>query len=328
MSVKQSEWVSHSIRATAAVVLGSVAMMAAAPRVSAADDAGPPSLPTANAGPPAILEEVTVTGTRIRRRDLESSSPLVSIDSTQLENRAGVNIESYLNLLPNYNPAQTPTTDNFDVQPSAVNTVGISTISLRGFGPNRSLVLIDGHRTTPVNALMVTDVNSIPAALIDRVEIITGGASAVYGADAIGGVTNFIMKKNFQGAQIDVQDSETQAGDGNEAMVPGGSPGNLCVLRRQSDPEQPELEPELHRAGHQRRAAPGAVAAGPGAELPRRDTRRCTAGRAVWWREESPLGSSSPVLPRDLSHPVHNGCDQQLAVVVPAPGRRPPALER
>ena len=105
------------------------------------------------------------------------------------------------------------------MQPSAVNTVGISTISLRGFGPNRSLVLIDGHRTTPVNALMVTDINSIPAAMIDRVEIITGGASAVYGADAIGGVTNFILKKNYQGAQIDIQDGISQAGDGNELRV-------------------------------------------------------------------------------------------------------------
>ncbi len=123
--------------------------------------------------------------------------------------------------MPNYNPARTPTTENFDVQPSAVNTVGISTISLRGLGANRGLVLIDGHRTTPVNALMVTDVNSIPAAMIDRIETITGGASATYGADAMAGVTNFILKKNFQGAQIDAQDSETQAGDGNELDVSG-----------------------------------------------------------------------------------------------------------
>jgi outer membrane receptor protein involved in Fe transport len=66
---------------------------------------------------------------------------------------------------------------------------------------------------------MVTDINSIPAAMIDRVEIITGGASATYGADAIGGVTNFILKKNFQGVQLDAQDGITQAGDGNEARV-------------------------------------------------------------------------------------------------------------
>src|ERR1700733_4276443 len=177
------------------------------------------SNPTPASESNAPLVEVTVTGSRIKRKDLESSSPLITIDSEQIESRAGLNLESYLNQLPNFNPAQTPTTENSDVQPSAVNTVGISTISLRGFGPNRNLVLIDGHRTTPVNALMETDINSIPSAMVDRVEIITGGASAVYGADAIGGVVNFITKKNYEGAQIDVQDSITQAGDGNETRV-------------------------------------------------------------------------------------------------------------
>jgi outer membrane receptor protein involved in Fe transport len=220
MSVK-SEGLSYHIRTAVAVVLGGAALLAAAPPVSAGGaEEGPAAASTsADAGAPNVLEEITITGSRIRRKDLESSSPLVTVDSAQIEQRAGLNIESYLNQLPNYNPAQTPTTDNFDVQPSAVNTVGISTISLRGLGPNRSLVLVDGHRTTPVNALMVTDVNSIPTAMIDRVEIITGGASATYGADAIGGVTNFILKKNFQGVQIDAQDGITQAGDGNEARV-------------------------------------------------------------------------------------------------------------
>ena len=212
MFVKQFESAPNSVRAAVAMVLSTVAMMAAAPRASAADADAPQSTNAA----PAELQEVTVTGSRIRRPDLESSSPLISIGSDQIEQRAGLNLESYLNTLPNYNPAQTPVTTQFDVQPSAVNTVGISTISLRGLGPNRSLVLIDGHRTTPINALMVTDINTIPAAMIDRVEIITGGASTVYGADAISGVTNFIMKKDFQGVQVDVQDSITQAGDGNE----------------------------------------------------------------------------------------------------------------
>ena len=221
MSVK-SEGLSLSIRTAVVVAFGTVAMLSSTAPVAAADAdaAGPtPAAASADAGSPSALEEITITGTRIKRKDLESNSPLITVDSAQIEQRAGLNLESYLNQLPNYNPAQTPTTDNFDVQPSAVNTVGISTISLRGFGPNRSLVLVDGHRTTPVNALMVTDINSIPAAMIDRVEIITGGASATYGADAIGGVTNFILKKNFQGVQLDAQDGITQAGDGNEARV-------------------------------------------------------------------------------------------------------------
>jgi iron complex outermembrane receptor protein len=211
---------SHSVRFAVAIALGAVTMIASAPSIwaqQASDTAVSNPTPASESNAP--LEEVTVTGSRIKRKDLESSSPLITIDSEQLESRSGLNLESYLNQLPNYNPAQTPTTENSDVQPSAVNTVGISTISLRGFGPNRSLVLVDGHRTVPVNALMVTDINSIPAAMIDRVEIITGGASAVYGADAIGGVTNFILKHNYEGASIDVQDGMSQAGDGNELRV-------------------------------------------------------------------------------------------------------------
>jgi len=87
--------------------------------------------------------------------------------------------------------------------------------------PNRNLVLLDGKRPVPANAVMVTDINAIPSALIDKVEIISGGASAVYGADAVGGVTNFILKKNFKGAQLDTQYGTTQAGDGDEFRVSG-----------------------------------------------------------------------------------------------------------
>src|SRR3984957_17333868 len=187
---------SYAVRIAGAIALGKVAVIASAPQARAADDDTSVNKPASDES--AQLEEVTVTGSRIKRKDLSSASPLITIDSEQLEQRAGLNLESYLNQLPNFNPAQTPTTENSDVQPSAVNTVGISTISLRGFGPNRNLVLIDGHRTTPVNALMETDINSIPSAMVDRVEIITGGASAVYGADAIGGVVNFISKKNYE----------------------------------------------------------------------------------------------------------------------------------
>ena len=107
------------------------------------------------------LEEVTVTGSRIVRRDYESNSPIVTIDAAQLENKSGLNIESYLNQLPNYNPSAAPTIQvgsgsNADVQITPVSSVGIASISLRGFGPNRNLVLIDGRRPVPINALMVT----------------------------------------------------------------------------------------------------------------------------------------------------------------------------
>ena len=166
------------------------------------------------------LEEVVVTGSRIVRRDNESNSPIVTVDSDDFEKQSGLNIESYLNQLPEYNPAASPVTTQGDVQITPVNSVGIASISLRGFGPNRSLVLVNGHRPVPINALMVTDVNGVPSALVQRVETITGGASAVYGADAIGGVTNFILRDNFQGFEIDSQYGVSEsAGDGAEYRV-------------------------------------------------------------------------------------------------------------
>jgi outer membrane receptor protein involved in Fe transport len=94
--------------------------------------------------------------------------------------------------------------------------VGIATLSLRGLGSNRNLVLIDGRRGAPVNGSLVVDVSTIPTAMIDHVETITGGASAVYGADAVAGVTNFVMKKNFHGVDLDTQFSRNQTGDGNQ----------------------------------------------------------------------------------------------------------------
>lgn len=166
-----------------------------------------------------VLEEVTVTGSRIVRKDYVSNSPIVTVDAAAFEQQSGLNVESYLNQLPQYNPATTPVTTQQDVQITPVNSVGIASISLRGFGPNRSLVLVDGKRPVPINALMVTDVNSIPSSMIQRVETITGGASAVYGADAVGGVTNFILRNNFEGMEFDGQFGTNEAGDGDEYRV-------------------------------------------------------------------------------------------------------------
>lgn len=166
-----------------------------------------------------LLEEIVVTGSRIVRRDYESSSPIVTIDSAKFEQQTGLNLESYLNQLPEYNPAASPVTSQGDVQITPVNSVGVATISMRGFGPNRNLSLVDGKRSVPVNAQLWTDINSIPSSLIERVETITGGASAVYGADAISGVTNFILKKDFEGFEFDSQYGLTEAGGGEESRI-------------------------------------------------------------------------------------------------------------
>ncbi len=160
-----------SVAATVAAILSGVAMVGYSP-VSHSQEAAPKD-------ELGEISEVTVTGSRILRKDLTSNSPLVTVDTGALEQRSGLNIESYLNQLPAFNPAAAPTIlngpgSNSDVQISAVSSVGISAISLRGLGPNRTLTLVDGRRSVPVNALMVVDTNGIPSSMIKRVEIISG----------------------------------------------------------------------------------------------------------------------------------------------------------
>jgi outer membrane receptor protein involved in Fe transport len=163
---------------------------------------------------------IVVTGSRIQRQDFEANSPFVTVDEALLENSSTAALETSLNKLPQFVPAQTPTMGG-DIQPTATNTPGAATVSLRGIGSNRNLVLIDSRRATPSNASGVVDISTIPSAAIERVEVISGGASATYGADAVAGVTNFILKKNFQGLELDAQAGLTEAGDGFEYQVSG-----------------------------------------------------------------------------------------------------------
>lgn len=182
------------------------------------------SYPAAAQDQPAVreqLEEITVTGSRIVRRDYIANSPIVTVESELLENSSSGSLEVNLNKLPQFNPTDTPTTEAGDIQATATNTPGSATVSLRGIGSNRNLVLLDGRRATPGNASMVVDINTIPAAAIERVEIITGGASSTYGADAVGGVVNFILKKNFQGMEISGQYGASERGDGEEFTIDG-----------------------------------------------------------------------------------------------------------
>ena len=172
------------------------------------------------AGDTAEEGRIVVTGSRIVRQDYESTSPIVTVDETLLKESSTAAIEQNLNRLPQFTPAKTPTGGG-DIQPTATNTPGAATVSLRGLGANRNLVLLDGRRATPSNAAGIVDINTIPSAAIERVEIISGGASATYGADAVAGVTNFILKKNFQGLELDGQMGMTQEGDGFEYQLSG-----------------------------------------------------------------------------------------------------------
>ena len=163
------------------------------------------------------IEEVTITGSRIVRRDYSSNSPIVTLNAQAFEDTPNVAVEATLNKLPQFTPSQDLNgRQSRDFSVTGAHSVGVSTLSLRGLGPNRNLVLADGQRLAPINGQMVVDLNSIPSAVIDHVEVITGGASAVYGADAVGGVVNFILKKNFEGFDVDTQYGVTEAGDGEE----------------------------------------------------------------------------------------------------------------
>src|SRR4029077_6029031 len=167
-----------------------------------------------------IPEEITVTGSRILRRDYEANAPITTIDQSTFQATGTVGVETVLNQLPQFVPAITQFTTT-DVQETANNSIGGAFVSLRGLGPNRNLVLIDGKRAQPFNAQMFVDTNMIPSSAIQRVELITGGASAVYGADAVGGVVNFILKDNFEGASVETRVSDTEHGGGQEILVSG-----------------------------------------------------------------------------------------------------------
>jgi iron complex outermembrane recepter protein len=185
------------------------------------------------------LEEIVVTGSRIVRRDFTASSPITTLGTESFENISNIGVEAALIRLPQFSGGGAfgdgTQFSTGDVQASAFNTPGAASVNLRGIGSNRNLVLIDGRRAQPINATLVVDINSIPAAAIESVEIITGGASAVYGADAIAGVTNFRFKRDFEGVELDLQTGISDAGDGEESRFSGllganvGDNGNIML---------------------------------------------------------------------------------------------------
>ena len=170
------------------------------------------------AGAQEVDEEVIVTGSRIARRDFEATSPIMTVDAQAFENSSTVSIESVLNQYPQFVPDGTQF-DNANIEPSAFESPGISSVNLRGLGSSRNLVLVNGRRMQPANATLTVDVSTIPTAALQSVEAITGGASSVYGADAISGVVNFILREDFEGIDFDIQTGITDEGDGEETRV-------------------------------------------------------------------------------------------------------------
>lgn len=159
----------------------------------------------------ADLQEIVVTGSRIAAPNATSTSPIQVVTSSEIKQGGKTDIIDLINQLPqNFQNASV----DFSNTSSGLSTPGgISTADLRGLGPQRTLVLVNGRRLgtgdpNTANPNSAPDLDQIPVALVDRVEVVTGGASATYGSDAIAGVVNFIMKKDFEGVQLDGQMGE------------------------------------------------------------------------------------------------------------------------
>ncbi|RIK92574.1 MAG: hypothetical protein DCC73_12425 [Proteobacteria bacterium] len=177
----------------------------------------------ANAQPVAqpVVEEVLVTGTRIMRSDLTSAAPISVLDEEVFAQKGLLSIADILQEIPQMSGSQTTAQTNNGGR-------GVSSINLRGLGSQRTLILVNGRRMVATDNLgtsLTVDLNNIPQAIIERVEVLRDGASAIYGSDAIGGVINIITKQDFEGLSINGQVGTSEEGDGEQYgadMTAGG----------------------------------------------------------------------------------------------------------
>jgi outer membrane receptor protein involved in Fe transport len=157
------------------------------------------------------VQEVVVTGSRIPQPNLTSISPVTSINASDIRAQGVTRIEDMINSLPQAFASQGAFISN--------GASGTATVNLRGLGSSRTLVLVDGRRIMPGDpGSSAADLNFIPSALVERVEVLTGGASSTYGADAVSGVVNFLMQRNFEGFKVDVQYSTYQHKNDNDGI--------------------------------------------------------------------------------------------------------------
>jgi len=153
---------------------------------------------SADGAPVEAGEVIVVTGSRIRQPNLESASPITVISSEEIGQTGTTRVEDLVNSLPQVFAGQGSNIAN--------GATGTATLNLRGLGAERTLVLVNGRRLVPGDpTTSAADINVIPAALIKRVDVLTGGASSVYGADAVAGVVNFVMDTEFEGFKLDTQ---------------------------------------------------------------------------------------------------------------------------
>src|SRR6476469_7506845 len=169
--------------------------------------AGTQSNESAAPAEPTSAQEIVITGTLIRNPNLVASAPVTVLGHDEIALRQTNTAEDILRTIPGAAPSIGSQVNN--------GNGGSSYVNLRSLGSNRNIVLLDGVRVVPVDLLGRVDLNNIPLALIDRIDVLTGGASSTYGADAVAGVINFITRNDFAGMEMSVSDQITQRGDGN-----------------------------------------------------------------------------------------------------------------
>jgi outer membrane receptor protein involved in Fe transport len=185
----------------------SVGAVAAAGTVAAQEQAAPTNAPDQQKS--QALETIVVTGSNIRRVDVETANPVVTIDKAKIQQSGKLTLGDLVQQLPSI--AGSPSNPNVNNGGGA----GASVISLRGLGSARSLLLINGHRVP----FQLQDLNIIPASVVERIEVLSDGSSAVYGSDAIGGVVNVITNSNYQGAEFGADYGISDRDDGERKGV-------------------------------------------------------------------------------------------------------------
>ena len=171
------------------------------------------------------IDEVVVTGSRIRRDPTNAPTPLIQVTREALLTTGQNTVIDYLATIPALSNSRVPS-DTVDVFSQGLGFLGIASANLRSLGAGRTLTLVDGRRHVgSVGGSLQVDVDTIPRLLIENIEIVTGGASSIYGADAVSGVLNFVLRKDFEGVEIDITGAQNnQGGDNNRysAAILGG----------------------------------------------------------------------------------------------------------
>jgi iron complex outermembrane receptor protein len=203
-----------SAAALAIALLTTPAML----RAQAAADTATAPAPTPAAvadAPEASTEDIVVTGTRLST-GFSAPTPVSVVGSARLEQRGTPNIADALNEVPAFRATNTPSSG--ELTPSA-GYIGGRILDLRGLGSVRTLTLVDGKRFVPSTTQATVDTNMIPSILLDRAEVVTGGASAQYGSDAVAGVVNLILNRNLTGVKANATQSITKYGDGSDTSI-------------------------------------------------------------------------------------------------------------